>query len=109
MSNDDAAEFISLYNDKLDELTFASKPIINALTMLADEHAIFADITTATIVQHISQSITGEQRLPYLYLIDSIIKNIVNTTIYRDEFSNDIITLFIDTYRISNANIKQSL
>ena len=38
------------------------------------------------------------QKLPILYLIDSIIKNIKTSTYYRDLFKNIIVTLFASVF-----------
>ena len=47
--------FERVYGAKLAELTFNSKPIINTLTMLADEHRTMADSVAELIAGSILQ------------------------------------------------------
>jgi len=50
-----ASEFDEQYRDALLELTFNSKPVINSLTMLADEYQQFAEIVVRNIVRKAEQ------------------------------------------------------
>ncbi|KAK9808534.1 hypothetical protein WJX73_005583 [Symbiochloris irregularis] len=67
--------FIEQYMVELKELTFNSKPIINNLTMLAEEHRNIAPSIAAAIEHHLS-SCPPASKLPVLYLLDSIAKNV---------------------------------
>ncbi len=55
------SDFLSLYDAKLAELTFNSKPLINSLTMIADESKHYHAAITRAIVKRI-QMVRDEQR-----------------------------------------------
>ncbi|KAF2355115.1 RNA polymerase II-binding domain [Trinorchestia longiramus] len=70
MSTEVAAE----YKDALKELN-SSKPQITFLTMLADEYKEHTAAIVTTVVEY-AHECTQVQKLPCLYLVDSIIKNV---------------------------------
>ncbi|XP_015776112.1 PREDICTED: pre-mRNA cleavage complex 2 protein Pcf11-like, partial [Acropora digitifera] len=63
------------YESSLEDLTFNSKPLINVLTMLAEENSQFASSITKLIANRIYQ-VQQQLKLPSLYLLDSIVKNV---------------------------------
>ncbi|KAG7273799.1 hypothetical protein CRUP_016543, partial [Coryphaenoides rupestris] len=63
------------YQSSLEDLTFNSKPHINMLTILAEENLPFAKDIVAIIEAQISKAPSSE-KLPVLYLVDSIVKNV---------------------------------
>lgn len=65
----------SSYSDELADLTFNSKPIINSLTMIADESAAFSSTIADIILERIAAA-PAEKKLPIIYLLDSISKNV---------------------------------
>ncbi|EDO49720.1 predicted protein, partial [Nematostella vectensis] len=66
---------IEEYASSLADLTFNSKPLINVLTMLAEENGQYAASIVKLIEKRI-QTVAQQYRLPSLYLLDSIIKNV---------------------------------
>ncbi|XP_057662114.1 pre-mRNA cleavage complex 2 protein Pcf11 isoform X5 [Diorhabda carinulata] len=84
------------YSSSLADLTFNSKPLINVLTMLADENSPNANVIVEAIEEHLSKVHT-DVKLPILYLIDCIVKNVGGT--YTSLFSKNIVTTFIGVFK----------
>ena len=72
----------SQYNGLLDALTCNSKEIINNLTKIAGENIANASGIASTI-EHRLLTTEPMRKLPYLYLLDSIVKNIGGVYIQR--------------------------
>uniref|UniRef100_A0A7S3G0E5 CID domain-containing protein n=2 Tax=Palpitomonas bilix TaxID=652834 RepID=A0A7S3G0E5_9EUKA len=94
------------YAEALLELTFNSKAIINALTKIAGENMMAAPFIAEVISRRIKSS-PASQKLPPLYLMDSIIKNIGSE--YTKEFSSRIGDIFENTFFHSPSEQRPAL
>ncbi|XP_078475121.1 LOW QUALITY PROTEIN: pre-mRNA cleavage complex 2 protein Pcf11 [Lampetra planeri] len=94
------------YKSSLEDLTFNSKPHINMLTILAEENLPFASQIVKIIEAQIAKAPAGE-RLPVLYLMDSIIKNVAQD--YLAFFSHNIVTTFTCTFEKVDENTRKNM
>ncbi|CDH54150.1 mrna cleavage factor complex component [Lichtheimia corymbifera JMRC:FSU:9682] len=93
------------YRQALYELTFNSKPIITNLTIMAQENQHVAGAIVREIEQQIRHNAPG-QKLPILYLIDSICKNVGG--VYIDHFARNIVSTFMDAYTLTDPQTRRS-
>ncbi|KAL3909435.1 MAG: hypothetical protein SGPRY_009428, partial [Prymnesium sp.] len=104
MTADD--EVARSYAEELEELTFNSKPIINSLTMIAEE----LNESCAAIVGVIEKKIreaANDKKLPPLYLLDSISKNVGG--VYVQQFAKNLPSLVGSVYDVSGPKVRNSL
>uniref|UniRef100_UPI0037E93CE0 pre-mRNA cleavage complex 2 protein Pcf11 n=1 Tax=Semicossyphus pulcher TaxID=241346 RepID=UPI0037E93CE0 len=94
------------YQSSLEDLTFNSKPHINMLTILAEENLQFAKDIVAIIEAQISKAPSSE-KLPVLYLVDSIVKNVGGE--YLAVFAKNLITSFICVFEKVDESTRKSL
>ncbi|XP_054611775.1 pre-mRNA cleavage complex 2 protein Pcf11 [Dunckerocampus dactyliophorus] len=94
------------YQSSLEDLTFNSKPHINMLTILAEENVNFAKDIVAIIEAQISKA-PATEKLPVLYLVDSIVKNVGGE--YLAVFAKNLITSFICVFEKVDENTRKSL
>ncbi|KAI4877910.1 hypothetical protein NFI96_017407 [Prochilodus magdalenae] len=94
------------YQSSLEDLTFNSKPHINMLTILAEENLQFTKDIVAIIEAQISKAPPAE-KLPVLYLVDSIVKNVGGE--YLEVFAKNLVTSFICVFEKVDENTRKSL
>ncbi|KAF9970839.1 hypothetical protein BGZ73_006383 [Actinomortierella ambigua] len=93
------------YRAELNTLTFNSKPIITSLTIAAGENIANAQVIVQTVEERL-RTAPPNQKLPTLYLIDSIIKIVGGP--YVELFGQNIVGLFLDAYTVIDQNAKAS-
>ena len=94
------------YYNLLKDLTFNSKEKINQLSQISEKNSKYAHIIVDVVYKHIKEAIPG-QKLPTLYLIDSIIKNVGG--IYKRLFEEYIVEMFLLVFESGTGDIKTSL
>ncbi|CAG8669655.1 6757_t:CDS:10 [Rhizophagus irregularis] len=94
------------YLASLQDLTFNSKPIITNLTIIAQENINAARAIVQAIEEQI-RTCPPQHKLPVLYLLDSISKNVGGTYIML--FSRNLYQTFMDTYNSVEQATKSKL
>ncbi|KAI8882083.1 hypothetical protein K501DRAFT_286051 [Backusella circina FSU 941] len=93
------------YKSALSELTFNSKPIITNLTILAQENQAASAVIVKEIEDQLRVNAAG-QKLPVLYLIDSICKNVGG--VYLSHFGRNMVNVFLDAYTLTEPSTRKS-
>jgi len=88
-----AAEVEKEYLSSLADLSCNSKPLINMLTLLAEENEANAPVIVQSIEKHLLKT---DYKLPCLYLMDSILKNVAKR--YVELFTQNIVSTFAGVF-----------
>ncbi|GBP76225.1 Pre-mRNA cleavage complex 2 protein Pcf11 [Eumeta japonica] len=91
-----AKEVAEDYASSLADLTVNSKPLINMLTILAEENIDHAGVIVETVEKHL-EKVHSDIKLPVLYLVDSIVKNVGGE--YVQKFAQVIVNMFTKTFK----------
>ncbi|XP_022086204.1 uncharacterized protein LOC110976864 isoform X1 [Acanthaster planci] len=94
------------YETALSDLTFNSKPLISMLTMLAEENVKHAPQIVEVIESRLQKAKPSE-KLPVLYLMDSIIKNVKGA--YLEAFTPNVVQTFCGVFEKVDEKTRQSL
>ncbi|XP_052224670.1 uncharacterized protein LOC127840322 isoform X3 [Dreissena polymorpha] len=100
-------EDVDEYKSSLKDLNFNSKPLINMLTMLAEDHEHHAPEIVSVIEEHLAKC-KPEKKLPVLYLMDSIMKNL-GTTSYKSLFTKNIVNTFTTVFEQVDEKTRASM
>ena len=96
----------SSYASSLEDLTFNSKPIINSLTMIADESQAHA-YTIVSVIERTLASRPPDKKLPLMYLLDSITKNVGGA--FKEHFGKNLPDVLAATFAASGPKVRTSL
>ncbi|GJQ08772.1 hypothetical protein GpartN1_g563.t1 [Galdieria partita] len=94
------------YSEFLLDLTFNSKPIIDNLTAIAAENKHAAAAIVKAIESRIA-AVSPDKKLPTLYLLDSIVKNVGEP--YRSLFEKNLQITFLSAFRAVPKAVRQSM
>lgn len=106
LSASDLEDIRTSYEEELAGLTFNSKPIINMLTTIAQENMNAAGLLCKTIEDRI-RSAPPHQKLPVMYLLDSISKNIGSP--FTPIFGRNLYKTFMECYTAVDNNTRRAL
>ncbi|XP_055540446.1 uncharacterized protein LOC129727068 [Wyeomyia smithii] len=101
-----AKEIETEYLSSLADLNVNSKPLINMLTLLADDNLNYAQIIVGTIEKHLAK-VEPDVKLPLLYLVDSIVKNVGKE--YQSLFSQVIVSMFCGVFETVNERVREKM
>ncbi|KAI0723239.1 hypothetical protein C8Q76DRAFT_646524 [Earliella scabrosa] len=94
------------YASRLAALTVNSRPIIQSLSMIAQDYSRFADVVVQCIEQHLRR-VPPWMKLPSFYLLDAISKNVYDP--YARHFTPVVVRLFLDTYEVVDQSTRSKM
>ncbi|TPX11020.1 uncharacterized protein E0L32_008057 [Thyridium curvatum] len=103
---DHAAGVAEDYRDALDGLTMNSRVEISNLTLIARENTEFANAIAEALQDHIKK-VAPPRKLPALYLLDSIVKNV--GTPYTLFFGRKLYSTFMEAYAAVDQNTRRKM
>ncbi|KAJ7904620.1 hypothetical protein B0H14DRAFT_2663686 [Mycena olivaceomarginata] len=104
--NPDPVTFRRDYSNQLAELKVNSRPIIQNLSMIAQDFARFSDIVAQCLESHIRR-VPQWMKLPAFYLLDAISKNVYEP--YARNFAAFVVPLFLETYGQVDENTRSKM
>ncbi|KAJ7368407.1 hypothetical protein DFH08DRAFT_831336 [Mycena albidolilacea] len=104
--NPDPVTFRRDYSNQLAELKVNSRPIIQNLSMIAQDFARFSDIVAQCLESHIRR-VPQWMKLPAFYLLDAISKNVYEP--YARSFAAFVVPLFLETYGQVDENTRSKM
>ncbi|KAK0076830.1 hypothetical protein PV325_004802, partial [Microctonus aethiopoides] len=106
MTSTKSKEIADEYISSLSDLTINSKPLIDMLTMLAEDNVEHAATIVQAVENHL-QKVRSDVKLPVLYLIDSIVKNVNGA--YLKLFTENIVNTFCSVFEEVNEKTRVSM
>ncbi|KAH3971288.1 hypothetical protein HBI56_021140 [Parastagonospora nodorum] len=101
-----AAEVAADFRDALQDLRMNSRPEISNLTLIAKENTEYAQAISTELEQHI-KSTRPEFKLPALYVLDSIVKNV--GTPYTVYLGRNMYRTFMDAYLVMDQGTRKAM
>jgi pre-mRNA cleavage complex 2 protein Pcf11 len=100
------SEIAKEYDAAVADLTFNSHPIINTLTMIAKENIKNAS-DIVTVIENRIKNNPLETKLPVVYLMDSIMKNVRG--VYINLFAKNLFNTFTGVFARADAQMQRAL
>ncbi|KAH9878754.1 hypothetical protein IAQ61_002028 [Plenodomus lingam] len=101
-----AAEVAADFRDALQDLRMNSRPEISNLTLIAKENTEYAEAISTELENHI-RSTRPEWKLPALYVLDSIVKNV--GTPYTVYIGRNLYRTFMDAYLVMDQGTRKAM
>lgn len=104
--NNNPKDLLEQYETSLSDLRQNSKPMISCLTILAEENIIVAE-GIVQLIENRLYRVPNEQKLVYLYLVDSICKNIGKE--YVKLFAKHLVKNFCHVFETGDEKVRANL
>ncbi|KAI8943798.1 hypothetical protein NX059_001772 [Plenodomus lindquistii] len=101
-----AAEVAADFRDALQDLRMNSRPEISNLTLIAKENTEYAEAISTELENHV-RSTRPEWKLPALYVLDSIVKNV--GTPYTVYIGRNLYRTFMDAYMVMDQGTRKAM